>query len=427
MIMEFKHITSVKGELHLPGDKSISHRAVIFASLAKGKSRIINLSDGDDVNSTKSVFENLGIIISELHNEILIEGKGFNGLSGCDGQLNAGNSGTTARLLAGILAMQNFTSSIIGDKSLSKRPMKRVLEPLSLMGADIKSSEHSTLPLFIFPSQNLKPITFEMTVPSAQVKSTVLLAGLHLEEPTCVIENSQTRDHTEVMLNLKSEVINGKKHIYSSMSNYPVAQDYFIPSDISTASFFIVLALISQNSALLIKNCSLNPTRTGVIDILKKMGGKIEILNTQNSGGEVYGDIYIESSKLKNINIEEEIIPNIIDEIPILSVAGVFADGDFIIKGAKELRVKESDRITALVNNYRILGLKTEESEDGFLLSGDVMNGECEFESYGDHRIAMSFAVLSMLLKHGGKINNYECVSISNPKYLDQLYQIVKS
>ncbi|GAB6281442.1 MAG: 3-phosphoshikimate 1-carboxyvinyltransferase [Ignavibacterium sp.] len=426
MIQSFNKINNVLGELNLPGDKSISHRTVIFSSLAKGKSTIKNLSNGEDVKSTMKCFEMLGCDILSKHDSVIVNGKGYKGFSKPKKELDAGNSGTTARLLSGILIVQNFNSTIIGDESLSQRPMKRILHPLKLMGGKIFSSEKDTLPLKIFPSENLNSITYELSVPSAQVKSAILLAGLHLEEETCVIENEQSRNHTEILLNLKTEKKEDKILIYSSKKNYPEPNNYFIPSDISTAAFFIVIALLSKNSSLIIKNVTLNPTRMGIVNILKQMGGNIEFDNLESNSNELFGDLIVKSSELHNIEIDKKIIPNIIDEIPILSVAGLFAEGDFIINNAKELRVKESDRINSLVFNYKILGLNVEEFEDGFCLSGKIKNYSPTFESFNDHRIAMAFSILSLLLDNGGKINNFECVKISNPNFLTQLKLIIR-
>jgi len=426
MIQSFNKINNVLGELNLPGDKSISHRAVIFSSLAKGKSTIKNLSNGEDVKSTMNCFEMLGCEISLNNDLVLINGKGYKGFSKPKNEIDAGNSGTTARLLSGILIAQNFESIIIGDESLSQRPMKRILHPLKLMGGKIFSSEKETLPLKIFPTENLNSISYELPVPSAQVKSAILLAGLHLEEETCVIENEQTRNHTEILLNLKTEKRDNKVLIYSSKINYPEPNNYFIPSDISTAAFFIVLTLLSKNSSLVIKNVTLNPTRIGIINLLKEMGGNIEFDNVESNSNELFGDLIVKSSELHNIEIDKKIIPNIIDEIPVLSVAGLFAEGDFIITNAKELRVKESDRIKSLVYNYKILGVNVEEFEDGFRLNGKIKNYNPTFESFNDHRIAMAFSILSLLLDNGGKINNFECVKISNPNFLKQLKLIIR-
>lgn len=425
MIQQFENIKSVNGVLNLPGDKSISHRAVMFASLAKGESVIRNCSNSDDVKSTMNIFSQLGIRIDVSGEKIKIIGKGFNGLKISESELDAGNSGTTARLLSGILSAQNFNSVITGDESLSIRPMLRVVEPLRLMGADINASELGTLPLIINPNKNLHPIEYKMKVASAQVKSAIILAAIHLDEETIIYESTRTRDHSERMLGIKTEVQNNFTRIVASKMNYPQPFEMTIPADISTASFFIVLTLLSKDSELLIKNVSLNPTRTGIIKLLSSMGGSIEIENDIMMNGEICGDIKVKSSRLKNIDIPAEIIPNIIDEVPILSVAGLFAEGSFKINHAKELRIKESDRIKSLCYNYKLLGLDVVEEDDGFELHGNIRNEtDVLFESFGDHRIAMAFTVLSMQLKNGGAVNQFESVAVSNPDFLKQIKQL---
>lgn len=424
MNRNFNKINKVEGTLELPGDKSISHRAVMFASLAKGKSFIRNLSNGEDVKSTQKCFVDLGINIETSEEGITVLGNGFGGLKKSNSPLDAGNSGTTTRLLSGILIAQNFESTIIGDDSLSSRPMKRIIAPLTLMGGKIESSNDFKLPLKIFPVQNLHPINYEMPVASAQVKSAVLLAGLHCDGITSVIEKIPSRDHTEKMLGLKSELRPEGKISFISKGNYPQAKDYLIPSDISTASFFIVLAALAPGSLLQIKNVSLNETRTGIITVLKNMHAKIEIENKRNVAGEDLGDLIIFHSNLTNIEIDPNIIPNIIDEIPILSIAGIFAEGKFEIRNASELRTKETDRIKSICYNLNQLGLSVEEYEEGFSFTGEIKTKFPHFDSFGDHRIAMAFSILSLLLKDGGTVQNFNCVNISNPNFLSQLKSI---
>ncbi|MDH7603715.1 MAG: 3-phosphoshikimate 1-carboxyvinyltransferase [Melioribacter sp.] len=419
--MKFYYTENLNGELSLPGDKSISHRAVMFASMAEGESIIKNCSNAEDVKSTISCFRKLGVEIQEKENLLIIKGKGFKNFSRPEEKLYAGNSGTTARLMSGILCAQNFESIITGDESLSKRPMKRIVEPLNMMGANITASDTGTLPLIIKPSKNLHTIKYKLKVASAQVKSALILAALHLEDESIIIEQIPSRNHTEKLLGLKTENTEEGTLIYVSKKNYPKNFEITVPSDISTASFFIVLGLLSKNSNILIKNVSLNETRTGILEILNSMGAKITIEDEIIQNGEKRGNIRVKSSELRNTEIPEEIIPNIIDEIPILSVAGVFAEGKFRVTNAKELRVKESDRIKALCENYKRAGLKVVEYEDGFEVDGKIVEGNLTFESYGDHRIAMAYAVMSMLLKNGGQINNFDCVSISNPDFLAQL------
>ena len=420
----FLNISKIDGEISLPGDKSISHRALIFSALAEGRSSISNLADSEDVKKTIECFKALSIKIEKQDNEFIINGAGKNGFTKPDKPLYCGNSGTTARLLSGVLAVQDFPSQITGDESLSQRPMKRIIDPLVKMGCKIKSN-NGYLPLQFFPEDNIEAISYSLPVASAQVKGATLLAGLHLEDITKVVEeNSLSRDHTERMLGLPVEIIGKTKTTLASSSYYPVAREYFVPGDISTAAFFIVLTLLIKNSSLLLKNISLNETRKSFLHVLIKMGADIKIEKIGESCNEPYGDIYVRSSELKNIEIKPNIIPGIIDEIPILSIAGVFAEGNFKISGAKELRVKESDRIKSVTMNLKKAGLDITENEDGFSVKGNLMNEMITFESYEDHRIAMAFSVLSCLMKEASLVNNFECVSVSNPQFLDQLENI---
>lgn len=425
MIQKFSKINKLSGTLNIPGDKSISHRAVMFAAMANGKSTVANLSESEDVKSTINIFRQLGIEINELNHGLEITGRGFKGFSAPGKELYAGNSGTTARLISGLLSAQDFPSVITGDDSLSKRPMDRIITPLSLMGAGINSNS-GYLPIEINPTGGLRSINYELPVASAQVKSAVAIAGLHCSDKTIIIENKLTRNHTEKMLGLKVSTYNGINQIEVSKENYPAATQYIVPSDISTASFFIVAALLIPGSEIIIKNVLLNETRAGIIKVLKQMGGSIEILSQKESGGEELGDVLVKHSSLTNINIPEEIIPNVIDEIPILSVAGLFADGDFVIRNAGELRFKESDRIKALADNYKSIGLKVEEFLDGFSISGNIYSSEKTFNSFGDHRIAMAFAVLSSILDGDNSVENFDCVKISNPAFIEQLNFISK-
>ncbi|MCX6174255.1 MAG: 3-phosphoshikimate 1-carboxyvinyltransferase [Ignavibacteriales bacterium] len=420
MIQKFENINSIKGELFLRGDKSISHRAVMFAAMADGISVIRNCSGSEDVRSTINCFEKLGCKSEITGDQIKVIGKGFKGFTKPNSELYAGNSGTTARLISGILSAQNFESVITGDESLSQRPMKRIVDPLRLMGADISANENGTLPIIIKRSL-IKPINHRLQIASAQVKSAMILCAIHLDEESVFIEQTPTRNHTEKLLDLKTKITNEGTKIYASRNNYPKPFELTVPSDISSAAFFIVLGLLTKNSKLIIRNVLLNETRTGVINILQQMGGKIEIENEREEKGERVGDIRVHSSKLKNVSIPKTIIPNIIDEIPILSIAGIFAEGNFRINNAQELRVKESDRIKSLCSNFRKAGLRVDEFEDGFELSGNVSNAETLYGSYGDHRIAMAFGVLSMLMTNGGSVHDFECVGISNPQFVAQI------
>jgi 3-phosphoshikimate 1-carboxyvinyltransferase len=424
MIQTFNKVNKVTGTLSLSGDKSISHRALLISSLAEGKSYIKNLSDSDDVKSTIICLQALGIEIEFHEKEFIINGMGYKGYKKPVSPLDAGNSGTTVRLLTGILATQSFESVITGDASLSSRPMRRIIEPLTQMGSKIKSNDEGRLPLRILPAENLRAINYNMPVASAQVKSSILFAGLHLNEQTSVIESIQTRNHTENLLNLKVDNEERKINSFVSKRNYPESKEYFIPGDISSAMFFIVLTLLTKNSELVIKDVSLNPTRTECLNMLKRMGGNIQIEEKGISNNEIYGDLLVKSSNFSNVKIDKQIIPLIIDEIPILAIAGVFAEGVFELRGASELRVKESDRIKAICANLLKLGLDIEEFEDGFRVSGSIKKQSEPFDSFGDHRIAMVFSILSSILKDGGDVEGFESVSVSNPNFLKQLKSI---
>lgn len=425
MKLSFEKIKRVKGALSFKGDKSISHRAIFFSSLADGVSLIENLSDCEDVKSTISAFKSLGAEFILNDEKVIVKGTGKKNFRQPREEIYCGNSGTTARLLSGVLIHQKFKSTITGDSSLSSRPMRRIIEPLEMMGAKI-IHKNFKLPMTFIPSERLSAINYELQVPSAQVKSAILISGLFLDEQTTVTETIPSRDHTERILNLKYDLINDKKVIYSSSKNYPTFQNYFIPGDISSAAFFIVLTLLSKNSHLEIKNVAINPTRIGFINILQRMNADIKIEEVGISNGEPYGNIIAKSSELKNVEISNDLIPNIIDEIPIISLAGVFADGNFLIRNCKELRFKETDRIAALCYNYKLLGLDVEEFEDGFSISGSIKKHFCSFKTFSDHRIAMTFAICSMLLNDGGEIDDSDCIKISNPDFLNQLKSITK-
>lgn len=425
MTKKFSKLSKIKGEISLPGDKSISHRSLLFSALADGTSTIKNLLESEDVQSTRKCLQELGVKIRQQDETYFVEGVGKNGFKEPPRSLFCSNSGTTTRLISGILAAQNFSTTLTGDDSLSKRPMKRIVDPLTKMGCNFESNEKQTLPLKIIPSGKISPINYHLKVASAQVKGAILLAGLHSERITSVIEDTLiTRDHTERMLNLSFEETDGRKIIKVSSANFPQRSDYFVPGDFSTAAFFIVLSLIVPDANLVLKNVSLNKTRTYLIDILKKMGGNITIEEKGRSNNEPYGDMQIKNSKLRNIEINKNVIPGIIDEIPILSVAGIFAEGDFEIRGAEELRVKESDRIKSIASNIEKTGLTIKEYEDGFAVTGKMNNKRCAFESYGDHRVAMAFAVLSSLVEQGAEVNDFECAAVSNPHFIEQLESI---
>jgi 3-phosphoshikimate 1-carboxyvinyltransferase len=302
--------------------------------------------------------------------------------------------------------------------------MKRVVAPLKEFGALINCAPNGSLPINVLSSRNLKAHNYKLQVASAQVKSALIFAALHCEDYSIITETAITRNHTENMLGLKVEAIDSGRNIFVSKSDYPTAQEYFVPSDFSTAAYFVVLTLLLKNSFLKIENVSLNPTRTGLLEILKSMGAKIQIENDEVRNGERYGTIVVWSSDLKNIEIPKEIIPNIIDEIPILTIAGVFAEGKFTIRNAGELRVKESDRIASVCSNLKFTGLEVNEFEDGFEVSGNITNKGITFKSFGDHRIALAFGIFSSVVGGNNSIDGFEAVAISNPKFMEQLKTI---
>lgn len=406
---------ALKGEITIPADKSISHRAVMFSSLAKGITTIENPSKGADCLSTIDVFKSLGVDAEfKTEKTLIINSK--NGIIVPKGPLYCGNSGTTMRLMLGILAGQQFDSILTGDESLSKRPMGRVIEPLTLMGAKIESNKHKA-PLKILGS-NLKGIDYISELASAQVKSCVLLAGMHASGKTSFVEPYVSRNHTELMLEyLGAEIKVESKKVTIEKSEL-VSKNIFVVGDISSAAFFIVAALIVPNSEIIIKDVGLNPTRTGILDVVQMMGGSIEILDKRIVSNEEVGDLRVKYSELKGCTIEGEIIPRLIDELPIIAVLATQAKGKTIIKNAEDLRNKESDRIKAIVTELKKLGANIEETEDGFIIGGkSELKGGAEVETYHDHRLAMSLYVAGLVCETSILINGFEWVNISFPEF----------
>ena len=422
-IKTIKPIQKVKGELQFTGDKSVSHRAVIFAAMAEGESVIRNLSLSEDVESSIRCLEALGAKFERKDDALFVTGVGFKGFTKPKAELDAGNSGTTARLLAGLLAAQSFQATITGDDSLKKRPMDRVAGPLGSLGANIVLQDEKFLPMTV-KKEIIKAGEVTLEVASAQVKSALILAGLHLEKGELkIVDPFETRNHTEEMLGIERVEGASGKVMTVSKANYPKAGEYVVPGDISSAMFFIVLALVAGDY-LRIKNLLLSPERIAALDILKRMGAHIEIDREETGNCGRWGDIFVKRSDLINTEIFPEEIPLIIDEIPALAVAGLFAEGGFMIRDAKELRVKETDRIAAIVKNMEFCGAEVAEFEDGFLIHGKDVEDFALFESYGDHRIAMAFSVLAALLNKGGKVNDFGCVAVSNPLFYEQLESI---
>ncbi len=409
------------GRIDVPGDKSVSHRALLFGAIAGGKTRIENLSGGGDVRSTRTCLEALGVLISEEKGTVLVSGRGADGLRKPAGVLDAGNSGTTLRLLSGILAGRPFESVITGDDSLKKRPMKRIIDPLVEMGAKITSGEGGRAPLTI-KGGKLRPIAFRSPVPSAQVKSCVLLAGLSARGETSVEEPALSRDHTERMLG--SFGVDVRREGLRVSVRGPVslkACDIRVPGDISSAAFFLAAGSLVRDSELILPGVGVNPTRAGILDVIRMMGGRVCLSNAYESGGEPIADMEVEASDLKAVMIEGEMIPRVIDEIPVIAVMASQAHGTTVIRDAGELRYKETDRIRAVSENLRRMGAEVEEKEDGMIVHGPQSLKGAVIDSFGDHRIAMAFAVAGLAASGVTVIRDAGCVEISFPGFFEKL------
>ena len=425
--MIFNKVNSLKGEVTIPGDKSISHRAVMFGSLAEGTTEVTNFLQGADCLSTISCFRELGIEIENTPDRILIHGKGLHGLSEPADTLDTGNSGTTTRLISGILAGQSFTTVLNGDASIQTRPMKRIITPLSMMGADIISlKDNGCAPLRICGGQ-LHGITYESPVASAQVKSCVLLAGFYADAPTSVIEPVLSRNHTELMLTgFGAKVTSSGTTATIEPEPDLKGMKIEVPGDISSAAYFLAAGLIIPNSEILIKNVGINPTRDGILRVAKEMGGDITVLNQKTSGGEPTCDLLVRSSSLKGVTVGGEIIPTLIDEIPMIAVMACFAEGTTIIKDAQELKVKESNRIDTVVTNLKAMGAHIEATDDGMIIEGGHPLHGAVIDSHLDHRIAMSFAVGALGADGETKIEGAECVKISYPEFYETLEKLIQ-
>lgn len=414
----------INAEINVAADKSITHRAIMLASLSSGECVIHNFLNSKDCYSTINAFKNLGvnIIMEETNKTLKIIGCGLQGLKQPKKEIDCGNSGTTLRLILGILAGQEIKSKLIGDASLSKRPMARVIEPLSLMGAKIVAKENNYLPIEIEGNENLKPITWNSKIPSAQVKSSILFAGMNANGETIYKEPVLSRDHTERMMEYLKLPIKKNENIISITGKVKEIKNFeiTIPDDPSSASYFIAMAILLPNSSLLIKNVCINSTRIGFINMLIKMGAKISFINPRVLYNEPIADIFVESSKLKSVKITKEEVPSMIDELPLLAVVATQADGITEIKGAQELRVKESDRIKTITIELQKLGAKIIEQPDGMIIMGNTklkITGSNVLESYNDHRIAMSLAVAGSICDDEIIIKNADCVDISFPEF----------
>ncbi len=425
--MKIRYTAPLRGELTVPGDKSISHRSVMFGALAQGRTEISRFLTGADCLSTIACFRQMGISIEQNGSDVTVQGKGLHGLSESSGILDAGNSGTTVRLMSGILAGQRFTSRITGDDSICKRPMKRIMQPLTEMGAFITSIRgNGCAPLEICPSA-LHGIHYQSPVASAQVKSCVLLAGLYADGKTSVTEPVVSRNHSELMLRYFGAAVSSEGTT-ATIAPEPVltGQKITVPGDISSAAYFIAAALLVPGSEVLLKNVGINPTRDGMLRVCRAMGADIELLNEDSSGAEPCADLLVRSSTLHGVVIEGEIIPTLIDELPVLAVLAAFAEGTTTIRDAAELKVKESDRIAVMTDNLSRIGCDVEATDDGMIIHGGKPLHGAVIDSHRDHRVAMSFAVAALACTGETEIRDSDCVTISYPGFYDDLQMLCR-
>lgn len=425
--MIINKINGLSGEVTVPGDKSISHRSIMLGSLAKGTTEVTGFLQGADCLSSISCFSKMGVEIENKGDIVLIHGRGLRGLKEPASTLDVGNSGTTTRLMSGILAAQNFTSRVTGDASIQKRPMKRIITPLSMMGADIKSELGNDCAPLIINGTSLRGIHYDSPVASAQVKSAVLFAGLYADGETSVTEPAVSRNHTELMfeeygVDIKCE----GKTVVMKPADELHARKVVVPGDISSATYFIVAAAITPNSCVTIRNVGINPTRDGIIEVCRMMGANINIEKTSGDIGEPTADITVSTSSLKGCTIGGDIIPTLIDEIPAIAILACFADGETIIKDAQELKVKESNRIDVVVNNLKAMGADIEATDDGMIIRGGKVLHGAVIDSKLDHRIAMSFAIAGMNADGETEILGSECVDISYPEFYNDIKRLSK-
>ena len=423
--MKFTKASPLKGEITIPGDKSISHRSVMFGSIAKGTTEISHFLQGADCLSTISCFKNMGIQIENNGDGVIVHGNGLHGLKKPDTILDCGNSGTTTRLISGILSAQNFKVTLTGDESIQKRPMKRITKPLTQMGADIKSLNHNDCAPLKINGQDLHGIHYISEVASAQIKSSILLAGLYADSETAVTEPYVSRNHTEIMLkHFGADVkTNGTTAIIQPATEL-FGSKIKVPGDISSAAFFIAAGLLVPGSQLLIKNVGINPTRAGILTVCQSMGAKITLMNETNHLGEPTADLLVQYSSLRGTTIEGAIIPTLIDELPMIAAMACFAQGETIIKDAAELKVKESNRIDVMVKNLTAMGADVMETEDGMIIQGGKPLHGTVIDSHLDHRIAMTFAVTGLCADGETEIIGSECVTISYPEFYQDLEKL---
>ena len=425
--MIFTRTNALKGEITVPGDKSISHRSIMFGALAEGTTRVTNFLRGADCLSTIDCFRKLGIDIEDLDSEILIHGKGLHGLTAPSSMLDVGNSGTTTRLISGILAGQRFTTELNGDESIQSRPMKRIMEPLTLMGADITSiRDNGCAPLRIH-GQKLHGIAYTSKVASAQVKSCILLAGLYADGTTSVTEPYLSRNHTEIMLTHFGADITSKGTTATVTPGKDLhAQEIIVPGDISSAAYFIAAALMVPDSEILIKNVGINPTRDGLLHVCRAMGADLTLLNVRGQEGEPTADILVRHSALHGTTVGGAIIPTLIDELPMIAAMAAAAEGETRICDAGELKVKESNRIAVMVENLTAMGADVTETEDGMIIRGGKPLHGAVINSHLDHRIAMTFAVTAQCAEGLTTIQGADCVNISYPRFYEELMGLIQ-
>ena len=411
----------LKGSFELIGDKSISHRAVMFSSISKGHNKISNFLMGEDCLSTISCFRKMGVDIQIDGKDVYVKGNGLYGLKRPKEILDVGNSGTTIRLMMGILAGNKFDATLIGDNSIAKRPMKRVTDPLRLMGCNIEGKDDANYTPIKIYGGDLKAIDYHMPVASAQVKSALILASLYANDTSFIYEKVKSRNHTEIMLKSFGADINVENlKISVNPVNELFSQDIYVPGDISSAAFIIVSALITKGSEVIIKNVGLN-------DVVKNMNGNIEIINERLVGGELVGDLLVRYTKdLCATTIDKDIIPRLIDEIPVIAVLATQAEGTTIIKDAQELKVKESNRIKSMVENLKILGADIEELEDGMIIKGKSKLNGGKIKTFKDHRIAMAFSTLNLISDEKIKLDDEDCINVSFPGYFDLIKSLTK-
>lgn len=423
--MKFRKSVPLKGEVTVPGDKSVSHRSVMLGAISKGTTSISNFLEGADCLSTIDCFRKMGIEIERNPEEILIHGKGLHGLTAPSDILDVGNSGTTVRLLSGILAGQRFSSTLTGDESIQKRPMKRIITPLGAMGGDVKSIRgNDCVPLQI-QGRTLKGIHYDSPVSSAQVKSCVLLAGLYADGPTSVTEPYLSRNHSELMLRSFGATVTSKDTTVTIEPGPELTgQKLQVPGDISSAAYFIAAGLLVPGSELLIKNVGTNPTRDGILRVCRQMGADIQLLNQREQGQEPTADLLVKYSALKGTVIQGGLIPTLIDELPVIAVMAAFADGTTVIKDAQELKVKESNRLDIIVHHLQAMGADVTPTEDGMIIQGGALLHGAELDSHMDHRIAMSFAVAGLAAEGETTIRRADCVNISYPKFYEDLQSL---